>query len=61
MQFFFNFFFFFDLLLLSNFFKDNNVNKATWMLFLCYPSRKLILDSIIILSYCFYKYGFIFM
>ena len=30
-------------------FKDNNRNKATWMIFLCYSNYKLILDTEVLL------------
>ena len=36
-------------ILVYQFFKDHNGNKATWMLFLCYPSHKLILDIVVLL------------
>ena len=49
--FFFFFFFFLTFYPISvyQFFKDHNGNKSIWMLFLCHPTHKLILDIAVVL------------
>ena len=43
-------------ILVYQFFKVHNGNKATWMLFLYYPSHKLNLDIVVILFYFLFLY-----
>ena len=55
------FFFFFCILPYLNLpilFKDHNGNKATSMLFLCYPSHKLILDIEVLLLFLRIRFYF---